>query len=59
MSALSPIADIRQCRWNVCFVPLADICIPCGVPGVIQGGERVLVKLTEDYGAARACSGKG
>ena len=24
-SALPPIADIRQCRWDVRFVPLADI----------------------------------
>jgi hypothetical protein len=59
MSALPPKADIRQRIEHVCFVPLADICIPCGAPGVIQGGERVLVKLTEDYGAARDCSGKG
>jgi hypothetical protein len=25
MSALTPIADIRQCEWNVCFGPIADI----------------------------------
>ena len=25
MSALPPIADIRQCRWDVRFVPIADI----------------------------------
>jgi hypothetical protein len=25
MSALPPIADIRQCRWDVRFVPTADI----------------------------------
>jgi hypothetical protein len=25
MSALPPIADIRRCRWDVRYVPIADI----------------------------------
>jgi len=25
MSALPPIADIRQCRWDVRYVPQADV----------------------------------
>src|SRR6476620_7323278 len=43
MSALAPIADIRQCRWDVRKVPLADIAaapliliapiaVACGLP---------------------------
>ena len=31
-SALPPIADIRQCRWDVRFVPAGDIAATSGSP---------------------------
>jgi hypothetical protein len=34
MSALPPIADIRQCRWDVRKVPIADFAPVC--PGVVD-----------------------
>jgi hypothetical protein len=52
MSALPPIADIPQCRWDVRKVPLADIEIMGAHVRLLEGVEVAVFERSE----ARRCS---
>ena len=55
MSALPPIADIRQCRWDVRYVPVADIHVNFGRPNIGYQMARAPRRLTKTFFAlARA-----